>query len=396
MSRLTDILPIKQYFTGLEYYAYGDHPVWYSTRICKKKKEIERESAVSYTGIDEAVTGIKSDPVWLVVHSPQVLTKCIREQGTPEQLVQRIFPDLNPDEFYLEMRTFKEVTALSICRKAYVDQLLNELKRLKINLLGFSLGPQPLSWLLEVTSYSSFTYTGHKLDITEEEARIEPAPLSNEEFDINGIRTSGTYLLSLGAALASFFNTDTEATNFEDVLQTFKSEYQNGIFFKNFARFGIGFLLVTLLINFFVFNHYYQKTEALQQTLQVNDANRTKLLQLNEEVTQKQKLVEDMIASSSSRSSFYLDQMISLMPATLLLNEVDYQPVQKRIKENEEILVSENQMRIYGTSVSSEDFSIWIEQLERLDFTNRVEVVNYGQTGKTEAGFALSITLRDE
>ncbi|WP_340064275.1 hypothetical protein [Ascidiimonas aurantiaca] len=396
MNRLTDILSIKQYFTGLEYFAYGDDAIWYATQVCKKKKEIERESATSYTSIKEVSAGVKSDPVWLVVHSPQVITKFIREQGTPEQLVQRIFPDLNPDEFYLEVRKFKEVTALSICRKTYVDQLLNELKGSKINSIGFSLGPQPLSWLLEVTTYSSFAYNGHELHILEKETRIEPASDPNKEYDINGIHTSGTYLLSLGAALAPFFNTDTEATNFGEVLQTFKSEHKNRTFFKNFARFAVAILLVTLLINFFVFNHYYQKTEALQQTLQVNDANRTKLLKLNEEVTQKQKLVEDMIASSSSRSSFYLDQIISLMPSTLLLNEVDYQPIKKRVKENEEILVFENQMRMYGTSVSSEDFSTWIEQLERLDFTNTVEVINYGQTGKTEAGFALSISLRDE
>lgn len=127
-------------------------------------------------------------------------------------------------------------------------------------------------------------------------------------------------------------------------------------------------LLGILLINFFLFNHYYSAVNELQQTSQINK-------------------------SSSSKSSFYVNAIIESLPTTILLSELNYQPLLKRIKAEKAIENEVNTILISGASTRSVSFSKWITSLEFFDWTRSVEILSYKDISKSTSDFSIKLKI---
>src|SRR5690606_34748223 len=144
------------------------------------------------------------------------------------------------------------------------------------------------------------------------------------------------------------------------------------------------------------FNHYYTRTESLRQIQQVNKANKSKIMELTKIVKDKEKLIDDVISSSSSEVSYFLDALTYELPEAILLSMVDYQPLGKQIKENKEIQIRENELIVSGISADSKVFSSWIETLETYNWIEKVEITAYDYSQKEASEFSLIITIEDE
>ncbi|WP_308990634.1 hypothetical protein QLS71_004040 [Mariniflexile litorale] len=158
-------------------------------------------------------------------------------------------------------------------------------------------------------------------------------------------------------------------------------------------KFGLVFILIGLLFNFFVFNYYFEAVHSLQQTSQINQTTKQKLLELNGSVNKSQKMVDDMLKSSSSKSSFYVNAVIQGLPNSILLTEVNYQPLLKRIKSGQSIETDHNTMLVSGESNHSESFSKWIADLEVIDWVEKVEILHYEDTSTLVSNFSLKLII---
>ena len=110
----------------------------------------------------------------------------------------------------------------------------------------------------------------------------------------------------------------------------------------------------------------------------------------------KQKMVDDLLKTNESKSSFYVNEIIHSLPTTVLLKELDYQPLQKRIKADKKIELDENTIVISGSSNSSEIFSNWISQLGKMEWVFKVDIINYGLDSKTVSDFTIKIKLKND
>ncbi len=400
LKAITTYLQFGNRFCGIEHATENGQEKLYVTLLKKTKKEVDIQSlfeASSIKNLSELLP--KNQHAVLIINNESVLTKKIESDQTDDlKLVYKAFPNIRLEDFYYEVLIQKSIHFVSICRKTYIEELINEYKTQGISIIDVSLGN---SIAFSITNYiNSKTISTSNTNITVEDKNITTIEKVNDlqqvEYDINGIIVSNTQLLSFSGALNLVVNNYHPHTNFEVYKELILNNYNHSRFFSQFLKFGLSFLLGLLLINFFFFNHYYNSVNELQQTSQISQATKKKVLELNETVSKTQKMVDDMLQSSSSKSSFYVNEIIHSLPSSILLAELNYQPLLKRIKTEQAIENNINTIMISGTSNSSESFSKWIVNLDAIGWIEKVEILSYGDISKSKSDFSIKLNILND
>ncbi|MEM6719242.1 MAG: PilN domain-containing protein [Bacteroidota bacterium] len=366
----------------------------------KKKAEVVIEKTVSSKTVAEIAEKLpKKQHAFLIVNNDAVLSKFIEStEKQHNRLLYEAFPNLKINDFYFEIDSHENFHNIAICRKSTVDKLIEAYQKQHITIIGFSLGNVMTSFVnnfIEAPSY----YTSNAL-LTKEDNQITGisliADVPTQIYTINGLEVQNTQLLNFAGALSYILQTKKTVSNFEETETTLITDFRQKRFFSQFIMFGLGFILLILLLNFFTFNSYYESVENMKQTAAVNSSQKEKLLKLKALVDEKQKTVDDILKNSSSRSSYYIDAIANSLPNTIQLAGLTYQPITKRIKKKKAIQLTQNTITISGISTDSDLFSDWIQTLESFDWIANVMVVNYGSQSKNTTDFSLKIQLSNE
>ena len=366
----------------------------------KKKGEIVIEKSFIGKNSEEIAQNLpKKQHAFLIVNNDEVLNKYIESnEKQSNRLLFEAFPNLKINDFYYEIDSHKNFHDVAICRKSTVDKLIEDYKKHNITIIGFSLGNVMTSFVNDFIDESSY-YTSNAL-LTKENNDITGISLIDgipkQSYLVNGLEVANTQLLNFAGALSYILQSKKTVSNFEDEENQLVTGFREKRFFNQFTIFGLGFILLLLLLNFFVFNSYYDAVESMKQTAAVNGSQKERLLKLKSTVDEKQKMVDDVLKNSSSRSSYYVDAIANSLPNTIQLAELKYQPITKRIKKNAPIKLTQNSIVISGISTDSNLLFNWIQALENFDWISKVTPVNYGSQSKTTSGFTLKIDMFDE
>ncbi|MFK7750498.1 MAG: hypothetical protein AB8B65_19055, partial [Kordia sp.] len=286
---------------------------------------------------------------------------------------------------------------IAICRKSTVDKLIQEYKKRTITIIGFSLGNTMTSFVNDFIEAPTY-YTSNAL-FTKEDDNITGISLVDDipkqSYVVNGLEVKNTQLLNFAGALSYILQSKNTVSNFEETEMELVVDFRQKRFFSQFLIFGLSFILLMLLLNFFMFNSYYESVENMKQTAAVNGSQKAKLLTLKTTVDEKQKMVDDVLKNAASRSSYYIDAIANSLPNTIQLETLNYQPITKKIKKNKAIQLQENSIVISGISTDSKFFFNWIQELESFDWIVKVTPVNYGSQSKTVSEFTLKIDMSD-
>ena len=167
-------------------------------------------------------------------------------------------------------------------------------------------------------------------------------------------------------------------------------------FFTKSIKIAIGTLLGLLLINFFVFNHYYKKAEETSQNLLLNKTSMESIKKVKERIISKEQKLKNTIEFTSSKSSLIINDIAKRLPHSILLSELIYNPLEKKIKVEEPILTDEATILISGTTIDNNDFTNWIDTIEKLKSINKVVILHFGKNDVNETVFAIKIKLNEE
>ena len=151
-----------------------------------------------------------------------------------------------------------------------------------------------------------------------------------------------------------------------------------------------------LLVNFLFFSFYFEKTKTWNESSQINQAAKKKVIKLNETVSELQKMTDDMLKSSASKSAFYINTIVNSLPESILLSEINYQPLEKRIKKDKTILLQKNTIIVSGNSNDSQLYSQWISVLENVDWVSHIDVIDYSDLKRSTSHFSIKINMTDD
>lgn len=366
----------------------------------KKKGEVVIEKSFTTKNIEEIAQKLpKKQHAFLIVNNDAVLSKYIKSnEKQSNRLLFEAFPNLKINDFYYEIDSHGSFHDIAICRKSTVDKLVQDYKKHSMIIIGFSLGNVMTSFVNDFIDEPTY-YTSNAL-LTKENNDITGISLvediPKQSYMVNGLDIENTQLLNFAGALSYILQSKNTVSNFEETETKLLEDFRQKRFFSQFLLFGLGFILFILLLNFFMFNSYYESVESMKQTAAVNGSQKERLLKLKATVDEKQKMVDDVLKNSSSRSSYYIDAIANSLPNTIQLAELTYQPITKKIKKNTAIRLKENSITISGISTDSNLLFNWIQVLESFDWISKVTPTNYGSQSKTTSEFTLKIDMSDE
>lgn len=403
LEHLKSYISLGNRFCAIEYGLKNETPHFYATVLKKTRKELLSDAFITHSSLTDLTTQLKPHwPLVLVINNANVITKTVASQDTESnasKLLNAAFPNINTNDFYYEITKGDACYHIAICRSAYINDILKYHASNKHNVINFSLGNLSIA---EIVSYSENTeiYTSNSSVISNNYSiksittLLEAPPKAT--YNINGLEVTNIHILSFAAALQNIVFTTTPDTNSEDLRKTLLKDFKNTRFFNQFLKISLISLLAILLVNFYVFNLYFEDVKTLEDTSQLNQIAKKDIKTRRENVEKSQRLAEDILKNNSSKSAFYINSITHSIPNTILLVNINYQPLHGRVKKNKPITVESNVITISGTSNSSDQFSKWITTLETKPWIHRVEVFDYSDATAKRSDFSLKLYIENE
>ena len=399
LSKLRSYWDYGSTFCGIELTIVEGKEMFFCVTAKKKQGEFTDLEFWQFTSLIEIGEKLsKQQHCFLAVNSEKVLIKSVPTQESDLKTVSSAFPGLSLTDFYYEMLKTPYGSIVAVCRKDYVQNVLIELEQQNIQVLGFHFGVTPLQVFMPIFKEEKVAIPRYQIGIENNNIRdIVP----NENYNGNGsiyeledINVASEYLVSL-AMLFSYTETGLDSSNnFAEENKNLFKLHQEKNFFKKGVLLGVGLLLITLLVNTFFFNTYFKKEQQLNEELVFMDSQQIGMESKLEAVNKKEQLVDHILNSGSSKSSYYLNKIVTLKPSSIGFSEIQYQPLNKSIRPDKQIEYSQNDIVVSGESKDKPDFSQWITDLGKLKWVKNVSVVHYGNTGRNISTFTLTIAIK--
>ena len=334
--------------------------------------------------------------IGLVINNKQVLfkeTDLVSEDK--RSLFLSAFPTVNNKEFYHEALVTPNKTFVAICRKAYVNTILKEFQKKGIYVLSLALGNLVANSVSEYLN-EDFSTSNAQINHVEGEVRaISLGAQTKKLYTVNGLDVSNNYLLALSGVLSLYLKVDSGISSSITLINEIEKEFKQHRFFNlGLKSISVG-LLVVLLINFLFFNHYFNSVQELNQELQLNQGYKKQLLELEEDIKKKQKVVDGFTSASQSKIGWYINDVAKSVPVNISLTNLSYQPIQSRIKKNKELTFLIDEVVVEGITKSESNFSNWVNELQDKKWIDKVLVKSFNKN-KGLISFELLISKRSD
>jgi len=396
---------LKQYFLfgntyyGVEHAVVDNKETILLFALKKKKRQLDIHFHKKLDSLDNISIQIpKGVGISLVINNDKVLSKKVLfSKDEDSKIIQNAYPNINIHKFYYDILKQKNACFITICRKEYVDTLIEDYRKKNLYIIHVSFGNHVLNNIREFIGSNEVYTTNALVEIDKEGLNeiFKQSDVKTQKYDINGLKVANTFLLSFAAILNVILsNKKNGHSNFNSKHHVLLIAFQQQRFFSQFLKVGLLFFLTILFINFFIFNHYFKKVSELRQTSQVNETSKQQLISLKENVDKKEKFIIDILKSESSKSSFYTNSIMVSLPESISISEFNFQPLTKRIKAEKPIEYEPNTMLLKGVSTIKNEISRWISELEGLDWVEKIVITDYSESNKTFTDFSLNITIK--
>jgi len=396
LPSLSSILLGKQYI-GIEHFTLNNEEK-IALLLVENKKEgliISQKDRVSYTDTI-ADKWNKKLPFFLIINTSQVIQKeVLSTETSDEKLLHKAFPNNNWDDFYFEIWRLKTKSVIAISRKLYVDELLSHYKNQKITVAGISLGVCSIGEIIEYTDQNQLS-TNHQTISKIEENSIISSSSEKESisYTINELQIENRQLLTFSGILRLITNATANTGSVIAYSEELQDHYNQGSFFTKVLKIGIGVVLIILVFNFLFFTHYYKLAQETSETLLVNQSSLEDINKIKQRIIVKEEKFKSSVGNNASQSSLLINEIANKVPSTILLAELIYSPLEKKIKQDESITVTENIITVKGITLSNNDLTQWIETVDKINGVKEIVITHFGKNESNETEFSIKITLK--
>lgn len=378
-SYLHNILLGNSYI-GIECFSANNEDRYAFLQVTRKKNNLEIAEKEVFKNIEDLKSASKKLPVTLIVNNSYVLQKeIIGNDNNDKKLLHKAFPNIQLDDFYYEIWRRGTTAIIAVCRKSYIDELVHTMSD-NFRIVSISLGLCTASGIASFITEESIVTNSHELYLHTDENSIKPL-ISPEkpDYDVNGLSVNSQWLMAFAGVLNCIIPTDKTSGSILELKKTLEEDFKQNSFFEKTLRFSIGLILGLLLINFLLFSHYFKKNNEMDTTLSMSKVEIEKIGSLKKQVTDKESRLESFANNTASRSSLLLNKITASVPSSILLTELVYHPLEKRIKESEPIQPQDSIIIISGKILSNQDFTNWVSEIEKLDDIEKITITSFGK-----------------
>jgi len=347
-------------------------------------------------------------PVALTVGGKGVLNKKISPEVPEEKRFEAVLPNANPTGFYLESDCYEKFMSVAIVRKEVLDKIMGDLLRLNFKILSVRIGGGGIRWLLPYLNAEggsvlrSNHYTFH-LSAAREIAEFETFTADSEsyreshaeklEYSVGDQYVYSQGLLSFASALellAGVPGVEVVAANGRIHISALEKEREEYRYFKYFRAAGwalLGFLFTILLVNFLLYNHYFNKNRELQASRMVNQDELKRTDRLRAAVNAKDQFLRQHGWDHSPRLSFYADRIAGLLPDGATLTDMKLCPLNTANYEEGSLPVfKKDTIQIAGVSDDPTELNRFANNLRNIPDFREVYIRSYLYKKETGSG----------
>ena len=399
-KKIKTALNLKITYYGISYHDVNGSPEFHVLQLKQQGDNLSIVTSTVFTSIEETAAALpKNHQKVLILNSSKVFTKIATTSNKDSNtIINTSFPNFDFDNFYFEYHTVKDNGLVAICKKNTLDNLLEEFTKLAIHFSAISLGPISIATVLPYIKEEEIFTNHQKIVLTNNGDLNSIIAIENDmdvRYTINGLEVSNQFLLSFSGVLNRILAKNSHS-NFNELEYTLAQNYTHKRIFTIGIQYGLGFIFGILLLNFLFFSSYHQEVNIIKSSLEIDNISKEKIIRLSEKVTLKEEKVKAILSATSSKSSFFLDQIGSSIPNELLLTSLTFNPLEKRVKSGEQIKLLDNSILISGTSNNSGIFSNWITTLEKLPWIANVETIDYDYAGKNSSLFKIQLLILND
>lgn len=398
MSRLNDIwnnIRFPNRIGIVEYYYSSEKP---NLRFCvleRQKDEIKVESCTSGDKLDALVPeGVEKLPVIAFVTGKKVLSKKVKlrkESISDAEVIAAAFPNIKRDQLVFEVGDIGEDNFMvSATRQEMVDELLQDLRKVELKPVDVCIGPFSLWSLLgsldrDHLELGNFQYNFSDFSIRQvDDAEVEEISLFGQEI-IN------TYAMAYLQGLR-YFATRQYKSAMNDLLNQRKDHLFQQLFSKGLMGSAV-VIFVLLLISFFAHSHFHGQNQELLAITSTYDQQINLVNGLKESYERKEQFLE-INGSGDSRFAWMGDQLASSLTKGLLLSEMSFFPLERRMKKERLVRFYRDRLELKGETSNYDHFEEWLSRLNEFDWIEHIEITGYKEKNSSHrAEFSLQIEL---
>lgn len=395
LPSLQNILIGKEY-VGIEHYTLDGEDWTAFLTLEKRKNELEITQNGKQIFSDSLPKRInKKLPVCLIVNTNQVLHKETLETNlSDEKLLHRTFPNLSLEEFFYEIWQMQHKTIVAVARKKYVNDIVDKYTDKGISISSINLGICSISEISEFITNDTIYTNIQKITFSDKQILFSNEKITqNSHHKINGLTVQNNHVLAFSGILQFLFKSNNTRGNLVSYGKTLKDKFLQQSFFKKGIQTSLGILLVLLFVNFLLFNLYYSKTLEINELSELNMTSLERVNTIKKRIVEKEKLANSLFNKDGYRYSTKINTITKSIPNSILLIQLTLNPLDKNIKEGEKITVKQNTITISGTAKDNNEFSKWIETLEKRKFIDNVVINQFGKNDLLETTFTLKLIL---
>ena len=303
---------------------------------------------------------------------------------------ERLLVSGREDEFYFNSYELSGSILVSFARKNIIDEFLRPIEAVKGFIWALYIGPSILPFKLKKLSTIQSDYV---LSFPTSDQVI----LSKNEQELTEKQTLTTYL---EAIIRYTFQKVNHPDPFHQAIdkETFKKTRSNYKDYRQFRVIGLSilaFFLVTLTINYFLVNHLNQVVVDYEQEIAGYQDNFAIIDRTKQEKQRKLILFQNSGMQSGNLLSFYADEVGSTVPKEIQFTEMELFPLTQQLKPKHKVETDNSRITIQGITLNSKILDDWMEALEKKEWVQSVEVINYSRLDDRNSIFHITIHIRE-
>lgn len=339
-------------------------------------------------------------PVSLVASGRGVLCKKLElPEGNSGQLLQKILPNANESDFYIQYVPSGSSVLAAVARRDSIDSLVAIISKSGYQVVNVILVPvafDALKVLLsdEVLSGKGFLHLAHHqisfsggelTDYSFGKNRSEPV---FGQVALGGADVAEEVLPSYGAALHMLVSGRTG----QSALPVSAAEAQLDEYLqkKRFIYSGytaLCFFLLLLLSNALCYHHYANEYRRLEYQYAGHEKESAEADTLRKRIAVQEAFLTQTGWLRFKPTSFYVDRIGATVPQSIQIDQLVINPPdEKRTKFEKRLVFELGKGRIGGYCGKPTDLNLWVRQLRSLGWVHNVEVHKYSFDEKTSSG----------
>jgi len=370
---------------------HGD--IYYSLHLKKKNNNVSMVSGNSFTDIDALKKGININiPVILCIDGKGILNKKTDPKNETDIAWKK---NLDFNAIYYTEYIANNLTFLTFARKKMIDDQIVIFQGIGLQAIDFYLGPLPAALLQVVIKQENIS--SNETDLVFKESVLTDVVKSNDAKVQNyliGEASLSRYHISLyGAAIHFFTKQNTIKKNSAEGVKPADILYK-----KAFAYMGSGMLVlffISLLSSYIAIQYYSDKNLVLNQENVYLSQNYQRVISLENQKEQKLKILNETGQLSKNFLSFYAYKIITSLPPSIKIDQLNLFPLDKEIKENARVGIRANQLILKGSIANETVFNAWLSALKRFQWVGNFEIISLKKDKKYIQQFEVIIDIND-